>query len=1036
MLAAGPADLSPSTGQAGLREAPITGDRLSGFVLPIVAQETDLVLQATRTLRWKVDDTLRLALQGDVRITVAGYNFMARDALVWINRLPSAGGLITQVAMWFPKVAEPTRGAGVGVAGGNVLVTASLRGSVRLLSPVVQEQAAGRSVVAPGEARLAEHLRAIAAGPAKLGTRPSVDRPQPLPEPPLLVRESLIPSDPQGSEAARSVTLPTPTDLPTRSGDVVIFAGREVTIDREQDVVVVTGGSQVDIMARDPALRTGEMRLSAERAVIFLKPGSVAGLQEGTGQMNAESVEGVYLEGDVNATDGDYAMRGGQVYYDVGTRRAAALQAVLRTYTRRGIPVIARAAEVRQVAQDQFEARSATVSLSEFYRPHIALAASRITVTKGPADDPSTTLEASHVTLRGGAVPFFYWPYLRGQAEDPVLPQVAVGYNDFQGTSVSTRWNLWKLAGWKPDLDMEAEVGNDIYSRNGYGLGVRFTGAPGNLNLYGFYDLQNTEQSSSGVQYVSPLQWRGVIDGAATVEFDQGSLIQGQLAWVSDGAFVSTFQQQDFMNRREYETSGFVKLQSAHTAFDALVKYDLDRYVTNSWMLASRPYSVSKYPEITYRRYGDSLFEGSVNWTSEYSLNAMSMQLERGTPNELAARTRAFAANSIGGNAFINAAYLNAGYNEETYVRGFMRQELAMPFDLDVMKITPFVQASAIGYMLNDFQAYRDAYLAITPGGSSDGGAARGILAAGARMSAEFSQEFGLVQSSSLDLNRLRWVLQPNAVLWAGYDTGDNGQYPIFDQDVEGQTGSAAAQLGLTQRWQTYRGGPGNWRSVDWIMLDAGVVVNDQSANFQRPGSTAGLNSLAYYQSPTPQFFASRPELSQWGNHAYARGTWALSSTLSVYGSTTLLLEDRNTQQNPDQSNFARGSVGLSFQHSPDVTLFCEYRMINNFYDSALYPNDELLQPGVAYKIGKLYTLSASPQIDLGQGDVRALSATLTREFPDFNLGAVIGYSVITDQYSFGMQLSIPATGRGVGTGPLGTDGASAGPWSGLNNAF
>ena len=128
MLAAGPADLSPPTDQAGLRQALITGDRLSGFVLPIVAQETDLVMQATRTLRWKVDDTLRLALQGDVRISVAGYSFMARDALVWINRIPSAGGLITQVAMWFPKVAEPTRGAGVGVAGSNVLVTASLRG--------------------------------------------------------------------------------------------------------------------------------------------------------------------------------------------------------------------------------------------------------------------------------------------------------------------------------------------------------------------------------------------------------------------------------------------------------------------------------------------------------------------------------------------------------------------------------------------------------------------------------------------------------------------------------------------------------------------------------------------------------------------------------------------------------------------------------------------------------------------------------------------------------------------------------------------
>jgi hypothetical protein len=109
--------------------------------------------------------------------------------------------------------------------------------------------------------------------------------------------------------------------------------------------------------------------------------------------------------------------------------------------------------------------------------------------------------------------------------------------------------------------------------------------------------------------------------------------------------------------------------------------------------------------------------------------------------------------------------------------------------------------------------------------------------------------------------------------------------------------------------------------------------------------------------------------------------------------------------------------------------------MINNFYDSTLYPNDELLQPGVAYKIGKLYTLSAGPQIDLGQGDLRALTASLTRAFPDFNLGAALGYSAITDQYSFGLNLSIPAAGnRGLNTGNLNSDTTGT-PWAGLSNS-
>ena len=661
------------------------------------------------------------------------------------------------------------------------------------------------------------------------------------------------------------------------------------------------------------------------------------------------------------------------------------------------------------------------------------MGAERITVTKGPPSNPTTTIDARHVTLRSGSTPIFYWPSIQGDADRPLLPAVNAGWNEFQGVTVGTRWDLWKLVGWTPPFPMEAELAQDVFTKNGYGLGTRFSGTPGDLGLYGFYDLQNTEQSSSGVQYTSPQQWRGVIDGSTTVPLDGASLIQGQMAWVSDGAFISTFRQQEFANRREYETSGFLKLQSGNSAFDLLVKYDLDRYVVNSWMLASRPYSVSKFPEASYRRYGDSLFDGQLTWTQEYNANAMAMQLERGTPQDLAAQGAFFGGRggafgtAIGQNTDINSAYFANGYDEETYVRTFTRQELALPLGDETVRLVPFAQGTAIGYLTNEFQNYAN----LNAPAGADGGTFRGILGAGVRMSATFSQDFDGVQSSMLDLNRLRWVIEPNSTLWGGYDTGDNGEYPIFDQDVEGATGAAAAQLGVTQRWKTYRGGPGDWRSVDWAMLDLGVVVNDSSADFQRP--TNGLGSLAYYQSPTPQFFTWRPELSQWGNHGYARGTLALSSTLTAYGSTTLLFEDRNATANAGQGNFARGSVGLSLQHTPDMSFFCEYRTINNFYDSTLYPNDELLQPGVAYQIGKLYTLSAGPQIDMVEGNLRALTATLSRSFPDFNLGALLGYSAITDQYSFGMQLSVPAvTAPGI---VLPANAAETGnSWSGLGN--
>ena len=51
----------------------VTGDRLSGFVLPIEPVKSDLVIEGTRAFAWKVDDTRRLVVQGDVRVTVGAF---------------------------------------------------------------------------------------------------------------------------------------------------------------------------------------------------------------------------------------------------------------------------------------------------------------------------------------------------------------------------------------------------------------------------------------------------------------------------------------------------------------------------------------------------------------------------------------------------------------------------------------------------------------------------------------------------------------------------------------------------------------------------------------------------------------------------------------------------------------------------------------------------------------------------------------------------------------------------------------------------
>ena len=173
----------------------ITGDRLGGFVLPILPIESEIILVAQRTRSWRVADTTRMLLEGDVQIDVGGYAFSASDALVWIDRIPSEEGLVNQLAVYFPEVEEPTRRAGLGVAGKDVLVVGSALGKVTLTTAVHDEEPPPISeLLRAGEKRLSVYLRQITGRPPALSLRPRAFTP-PRPPLPCLLYTSPSPRD-------------------------------------------------------------------------------------------------------------------------------------------------------------------------------------------------------------------------------------------------------------------------------------------------------------------------------------------------------------------------------------------------------------------------------------------------------------------------------------------------------------------------------------------------------------------------------------------------------------------------------------------------------------------------------------------------------------------------------------------------------------------------------------------------------------------------------------------------------------------------
>ena len=103
--------------------------------------------------------------------------------------------------------------------------------------------------------------------------------------------------------------------------------------------------------------------------------------------------------------------------------------------------------------------------------------------------------------------------------------------------------------------------------------------------------------------------------------------------------------------------------------------------------------------------------------------------------------------------------------------------------------------------------------------------------------------------------------------------------------------------------------------------------------------------------------------------------------------------------------NLARGSLGIEMRHNPVASTYVEYRYLAP-------TNSELLQAGFLYRAGKRYLLAFSPQYDLQAGEFRAVSGSVTRTFPDFDLNANAGYDLIEDNTFVGLSLSIPAGSR------------------------
>jgi hypothetical protein len=265
------------------------------------------------------------------------------------------------------------------------------------------------------------------------------------------------------------------------------------------------------------------------------------------------------------------------------------------------------------------------------------------------------------------------------------------------------------------------------------------------------------------------------------------------------------------------------------------------------------------------------------------------------------------------------------------------------------------------------YTAYTD-----TPAESS---ADRLFVGTGLRLTTAFWKVDDSAVNELLDIHRLRHVIEPELNVFTSVETQDRSNFFIYEEPVDAINDVSAVQIALHQRWQTKRGGAGQWRSVDLFSFNVeGNFFSNQPNNQQ-------LNPIAF----RGLYFSSLPEASIPRNSINADATWRLSDS-------TAILSD--AQFNLDTNTLATTSVGLAAQRDPRITYFIGARyigelnsMIGSFFGD--------------YDITSKYTVRFTQSFSFSENHNETSSVTLIRRFDRYLITLSFYYDAVEDDSGF-----------------------------------
>ncbi len=251
------------------------------------------------------------------------------------------------------------------------------------------------------------------------------------------------------------------------------------------------------------------------------------------------------------------------------------------------------------------------------------------------------------------------------------------------------------------------------------------------------------------------------------------------------------------------------------------------------------------------------------------------------------------------------------------------------------------------------------------------------LAGGGVRAETQVWRSWDDVNSRLLDLDKMRHIVTPEATVFGASDSISPSKLYPLTYGIEPVNGFQAAEVGILQRWQTYRGPEDARRVVDVARLNV-------RADF--------FNDANIHTEPADgRLFWARPEDSITRNAINADSTVNISDSTSILGYANYDLED---------DKFAIGDLSLSVVHDPRLAYHFGVRYIDD-YDSAVGTF------GFDYELNDKYRLQVFEQYDFPfmGGENLVTEVSIIRRFPRW-YGALT-FVVDRATENFGLVLSI-----------------------------